>query len=87
MANGNVAEPGLTLRQALAAAGQDLAAANIEDPKLDAALLLAHAVGGDRLTLIRDGERRLDPSEAEAFAGLIPQASLASAGPAGILEP
>ncbi|MDE0725823.1 MAG: peptide chain release factor N(5)-glutamine methyltransferase [Alphaproteobacteria bacterium] len=71
MANGNVAEPGLTLRQALAAAGQDLAAANIEDPKLDAALLLAHAVGGDRLTLIRDGERRLDPSEAEAFAGLI----------------
>ena len=76
MANGNsaqgcVAAPSLTLRQALAAAGRDLAAANIEDPILDAALLLAHAVGGDRLTLIRDGERTLDLSEAQAFAGLI----------------
>ena len=57
MANGNVAEPGLTLRQALAAAGQDLAAANIEDPKLDAALLLAHAVGGDRFGLISSGQK------------------------------
>ena len=44
----------LTLRQALAAAGRDLRDAGVEDAMLDAALLLAHAIGGDRLTLIRE---------------------------------
>ena len=62
MANGNsaqgcVAAPSLTLRQALAAAGRDLAAANIEDPLLDAALLLAHAVGGDMILEIAPAAR------------------------------
>lgn len=63
--------PGLTLRQAVAAAGRELRAADIEDPMLDARLLLAHAVGGDQLTLIRDGERQLNPAEAGVFAALI----------------
>ncbi|MDP7546976.1 MAG: peptide chain release factor N(5)-glutamine methyltransferase [Alphaproteobacteria bacterium] len=61
----------MTLRRALAAAGQQLRAAGVEDAMLDAGLLLAHVVGGDRLSLIRDGGRRLCGGEALAFTDLI----------------
>ncbi len=61
----------LTLRQALAAAGQNLREAGVEDAMLDAALLLAHAIGGDRLTLIREAGRRLNGAETRALAELI----------------
>jgi len=71
MANGAGPPPGLTLRQVLVAAGQELRAAGVDDAMLDAGLLLAHVVGGDRLTLIREGDRRLCDGEALAFAGLI----------------
>ena len=63
--------PGMSLRQALAAAGRDLRRAGIEDAMLDAGLLLAHVVSGDRLTLIRDSERQLTEAESDAFAELI----------------
>ncbi|MDP6692644.1 MAG: peptide chain release factor N(5)-glutamine methyltransferase [Alphaproteobacteria bacterium] len=71
MADGSGIAPGLTLRQALAAAGRDLRTAGIEDTALDSAVLLAHAIGGDRLTLIREAERRLNEAEAKAFSRLI----------------
>ncbi len=61
----------LTLRQALAAAGRKLREAGVENAMLDAGLMLAHAIGGDRLTLIRDAERRLNGAETRAFAKLI----------------
>lgn len=61
----------LTLRQAQARAGQHLRNAGVEDAILDAALLLAHAIGGDRLSLIREAERQLDAAETKAFAELI----------------
>ena len=60
-----------TLRQILAAAGQELRAAGVDDAMLDAGLLLAHVVDGDRLTLIRDGDRRLNHAETRAYAKLI----------------
>jgi release factor glutamine methyltransferase len=71
MANGAGSAPGLTLRQALAAASQELRAAGIDDAMLDASVLLAHVLGGDRLSLIRDGERRLCEGEAQAFGKLV----------------
>ncbi|MBT3370544.1 MAG: peptide chain release factor N(5)-glutamine methyltransferase [Rhodospirillaceae bacterium] len=61
----------LTLRQALAAAGRDLRDAGVEDAMLDAALLLAHAIGGDRLTLIREAERQLNEAETQAYTKLV----------------
>ncbi len=71
MADGISFAPALTLRQVLAAAGQELRAAGIDDAMLDAGLLLAHVVGGNRLTLIRDGDRRLCHAKVRIFAKLI----------------
>ncbi len=71
MASGAALTTGLTLRQVLAAAGQELRAAGVEDAMLDAGLLLAHVVGGDRLTLIREGDCGLCGGESLAFAKLI----------------
>ena len=59
------------MRQALATAGQALRAAGIDDAMLDAGLLLAHAIGGDRLTLVRDADRELTQGEARFLMELI----------------
>ncbi len=71
MADGGGIVPGLTLRQVAARAGAALRAAEIEDPMQDVGLLLAHVIGGDRLTLIREPDRCLDSREADRFAALI----------------
>ncbi len=71
MADDNELPSDLTLRQALATAGRKLRDAGVEDAMLDAALLLAHAIGGDRLTLVRDAERRLNAAETETFTKLV----------------
>jgi release factor glutamine methyltransferase len=71
MADGDPFLPGMTLRQALATAGQALRAAGIDDAMLDAGLLLAHAIGGDRLTLVRDADRELTQGEARFLMELI----------------
>ncbi len=71
MADGGAIAPDMTLRQAAAAAGQALRAAGIEDGVLDAGLLLAHVIGGDRLTLICDADRRLDDAQARKFTELV----------------
>ena len=62
---------GITLRHAVYLAGQQLRAAGIDDATTDAALLLAHAIGSDRLTLISDADRRLSEGEAAAMAALV----------------
>ncbi|MEE1557560.1 MAG: protein-(glutamine-N5) methyltransferase, release factor-specific, partial [Alphaproteobacteria bacterium] len=71
MADDNEFPSDLTLRQALATAGRKLRDAGVEDAMLDAALLLAHTVGGDRLTLVRDAERRLNAVETQTFTKLV----------------
>ncbi|MBT4045200.1 MAG: peptide chain release factor N(5)-glutamine methyltransferase [Rhodospirillaceae bacterium] len=62
---------GSTLRQAHTGAGQVLRQAGVDDAMLDAGLLLAHAVQGDRLTLIKDPQRILSDVEALTFDQLI----------------
>ena len=71
MADGRHPAQDLTIRQALVAAGGQLREAGVDDAMLDAGLLLAHVIGGDRLTLIRDGDRDLNAEEIRAFGGLI----------------
>ncbi|MFP6747282.1 MAG: peptide chain release factor N(5)-glutamine methyltransferase [Alphaproteobacteria bacterium] len=71
MADGGAIARDMTLRQAVTAAGQALRAAGIDDAVLDAGLLLAHVIDGDRLTLIRDPGRRLDDAQSRKFAELI----------------
>jgi release factor glutamine methyltransferase len=57
--------------QAITAATDALRAAGIEDPRLDAELLLAEAVGCDRAALIADGEAAVSPAAARAFAEMV----------------
>jgi release factor glutamine methyltransferase len=58
----------VTIREALAAAARELAAAGCDTPDLDAQVLLAHALGGDRATLVTRAEAPV-PTEAEAEFG------------------
>jgi|SRR5690242_11301724 len=62
-----MAERGLKVRQALAAAAARLAAAS-DTPRLDAELLMAHALGVSRDDLLL---RRLDGAEPPVFAALV----------------
>lgn len=64
---------GMTLRQAVAVGAQALRAAGMEGALLDARLLLAHVIGGDRLSLARDTERTLKSSEIVDYSTLIDQ--------------
>ncbi|MDX6604602.1 MAG: release factor glutamine methyltransferase [Solirubrobacterales bacterium] len=57
--------------QAITAATDALRAAGIEDPRLDAELLLAEAVGCDRAALIADREAAVSPAAARAFAEMV----------------
>jgi release factor glutamine methyltransferase len=56
-----------SVREALAAATDALAAAGVETPRLDAELLLAEATGRDRASLAADPEAGVEPSAARAF--------------------
>jgi release factor glutamine methyltransferase len=56
-----------TVRDALGAATEALAAAGIEEPRLDAEVLLAEATGWDRATLVADGSAALEPAAARRF--------------------
>jgi release factor glutamine methyltransferase len=58
-------------RQAITAATDALRAAGIEDPRLDAEVLLAEAVGCDRATLIADREAVVSPAAARAFGEMV----------------
>jgi release factor glutamine methyltransferase len=56
-----------TVRDALGAAAEAMAAAGIEDPRLDAEVLLAEATGWDRATLVADASAGIEPAAARRF--------------------
>jgi release factor glutamine methyltransferase len=60
-----------TVRSALAAASDALAAAGCDTPRLDTELLLGEALGVDRAALVLDGGRSLDGEAAARFGALL----------------
>jgi release factor glutamine methyltransferase len=61
----------VTVQEALAGAAARLAAQGIETARLDAELLLEHALGRSRLELLLDRSRALSEEEAAAYGGLV----------------
>jgi len=59
------------VREALAAASDALAAAGVEDARLDAELLLAEATGWDRARLAAEPEAGVDPAAARRFGEMV----------------
>jgi release factor glutamine methyltransferase len=59
------------VREALAAACDALAAAGVEDARLDAELLLAEATGCDRARLAAEPEAPIDPGAARSFGEMV----------------
>jgi release factor glutamine methyltransferase len=62
---------GASVRDALGAAIDALAAAGVEQPRLDAELLLASASGRERAELIADPEAELPPAAGRRFGELV----------------
>lgn len=60
-----------TIRRVLDWTAKDLSERGIDTPRLDAEVLLAHALGTDRLGLFLDLGRPLDPAERTAYRKLI----------------
>ena len=65
------ADPEGTVGAFLCRAGQRLRAAAIESPRLEARLMLAHAVGCRTEDLLRDPRAPVPPAAALRFAGLL----------------
>ncbi|MBK5219572.1 MAG: peptide chain release factor N(5)-glutamine methyltransferase [Thermoleophilia bacterium] len=63
--------PASDARQALGAATDGLRAAGVADPRLDAEVLLAEAMGLDRAMLIADATAAVSPSAARAFGEMV----------------
>ncbi len=59
------------IREALTSAADALCAAGVEDPHLDAEVLLAEVTGRDRAALISDPGAELDPSAARLFGEMV----------------
>jgi release factor glutamine methyltransferase len=59
------------IREALSASTDALRAAGVEDPRLDAELLLAEAVGRDRAHLVADPEAEIPPAATRRFAEMV----------------
>ncbi|HET7121927.1 MAG TPA: peptide chain release factor N(5)-glutamine methyltransferase [Solirubrobacterales bacterium] len=62
---------GASVRDALGAAIEALAAAGVEEPRLDAELLLAEASGRERAALIADPHAELPPAAGRAFGEMV----------------
>lgn len=62
---------GAAAREALSAAVDALAAAGVEDPRLDAELLLAEATGWSRATLVADPEAEVPPAAGRSFGEMV----------------
>jgi len=62
---------GARVREALDAAVEALAAAGVEDPRLDAELLLAEATGRSRAALVADAGAEVPPSAGRRFGELV----------------
>ncbi len=60
-----------SVREALGAAVDGLAAAGVEDPRLDAELLLGEAMGRERAALVADPSTTLPPAAARRFGELV----------------
>jgi release factor glutamine methyltransferase len=64
-------QPRWTVEAVLRWATEDFRARGIDTARLDAELLLAHALGTTRLQLVIDAKRPLDPSELEKMRELV----------------
>jgi release factor glutamine methyltransferase len=62
---------GVSVGDALGAAVDALAAAGVEDPRLDAEVLLAEATGRERASLIADPEAEVPAAVARRFGGMV----------------
>ncbi|HET7417781.1 MAG TPA: peptide chain release factor N(5)-glutamine methyltransferase [Solirubrobacterales bacterium] len=62
---------GAPVREALDSAVDALAAAGVEDPRLDAELLLAEATGWSRATLVAEPEAEVSPAAGRRFGELV----------------
>jgi release factor glutamine methyltransferase len=67
---------GVPVREALDSAVVALRAAGVETPRLDAEVLLAHALGVERLTLVTDRERRVEGPAVRAFQDAVRRRSV-----------
>lgn len=59
------------IREALSSATEALAAMGIEDPRLDAEVMLAAATGWDRAALIAGGDAELEPAASRLFGEMV----------------
>jgi release factor glutamine methyltransferase len=66
-----VVDAGSPVRDALSASVDALEAAGVDDPRLDAELMLAAAMGIDRAGLYADSERKVEPAAAREFAAMV----------------
>lgn len=71
MSGGACADPAMTVGALLCRAGQHLRAAAIEAPRLEARLLLAHAIGCRTEDLLRDPRAPVPAAAALGFADLL----------------
>jgi release factor glutamine methyltransferase len=60
-----------TIRDAIAAAADGLAAAGVDDPRLDAEVMLAAALGTDRAALYSEPQRAIEPPAARKFGEMV----------------
>jgi len=67
---------GVLVREALDSAVVALSAAGVDTPRLDAEVLLAHALGVDRLALVTDRERRVEGPAVRAFQDAVRRRSV-----------
>jgi release factor glutamine methyltransferase len=67
---------GTPVRDALDSAVSALTAAGVEPPRLDAEVLLAHALGIDRLTLLTDGDTSVEGPAVRAFQDAVRRRSV-----------
>jgi release factor glutamine methyltransferase len=68
---------GVPVREALDSAVVALSAAGVDTPRLDAEVLLAHALGVDRLALVTDRDRRVEGPAVRAFQDAVRRRSVA----------
>jgi release factor glutamine methyltransferase len=68
---------GVPVREALDSAVVALAAAGVETPRLDAEVLLAHALGVDRARLVVDRDLRVEGGAVRAFQDAVRRRSVA----------
>lgn len=62
---------GSPVREALDAAVDALTAAGVDDPRLDAEVMLAAAMGTDRAALYADPDSKMEPAAARKFAEMV----------------